>query len=111
MSGPLQNANVRMRLATYVFLVLGALPIIVYPVAIFAVVLPVAWRVGSQPNSPLSIYLFPLGTLMYPAIYLICAAFAHKRALRNEGVAACCWAVAPLDYLLLLAGLGFIIRG
>jgi len=96
-----------MKLATYLVLFIGALPLLIYPGILLADVMSLAgYRSGNETALlKLVSYSLLLGSLAYPAVYIFCIALATARIKKNENKAALCYGTGPLVYLLLLVGL------
>jgi hypothetical protein len=95
----------RMRAATIVALVLGGLPLIIYPAVLVASVMGLAGhRTGNEAWWEVALTnTFYLGTIAYPLLYVAGLVFAlvmRKRGRPRAGVVA---SVAPLAFLALLA--------
>jgi hypothetical protein len=97
----------KMKFVTHFMLLLGALPLLVYPFVVLANVMSLAGeRSGNEPPLlMLVVYSFLLGSLAYPAVYVPCALLAVARVKKNDDNTAFWYVVGPLGYLLLLAGL------
>jgi hypothetical protein len=91
------------------FLVLGALPLVVYPFVLLANIMGIAApRSGNESLVLVLIsYAFYIATTVYPLVYLFCVASAIVAA-RRQSRTALGFAFAPIGYLLLLVGLGVI---
>lgn len=88
------------------FLVLGALPLVVYPFVLLANIMGIAApRSGNESLVLVLIsYAFYITTTVYPLVYLFCVAGAIVAARKNSH-AAVGFAFAPVGYLLLMVGL------
>jgi hypothetical protein len=97
------------KLAVVILLVLGALPLIIYPFVLLANVMGFAApRSGNESFSLVLIsYLFYISTLVYPIVYLGCAGFAIAWLRKKTSSALGC-ALGPIGYLFTLLALGGI---
>jgi hypothetical protein len=87
-------------------LVLGGIPLLIYPSVLLASLMSLAGhRSGNEPVSlMIVVYSFLLGSLAYPVVYIVCVIYALGQAGTRER-AALWFAAGPLGYLLLLVGL------
>ena len=76
-----------MRLATILFLVLGALPLILYPVVLLAN--EMSFAAPATGSESLLQWLvsraFLLGSIIYPIVYLFCAVVTIIRLVKDRG--------------------------
>ena len=95
-----------MKLATGCFLVLGALPLVIYPFVLPANIMGLAGQRSGNESFVLVLisYAFYIGTTAYPLVYLFCVGFAIAGARKKSNAALGC-ALGPIGYLLLLVGL------
>ncbi|MBI5034036.1 MAG: hypothetical protein HZB51_26235 [Chloroflexi bacterium] len=95
-----------MKLATGFFLVLGALPLVVYPFVLLANIMGLAGQWSGNESLVLILisYAFYIGTTVYPLVYLICVGAAIV-AVRRKSNRALGFALGSIGYLLLLVGL------
>lgn len=98
-----------MKSATGCFLVLGALPLILYPFVLLANIMGLAAQRSDNESLVLVLisYAFYIGTLAYPIVYLLGAGLAIVGA-RKKSKLAMGFAFSPIGYLLLLVGLAVI---
>ena len=96
-----------MKLATCFLLFLGALPLLIYPYVFLGSMMGLmGHRTGDEPALLLLVaYSFLLGSIAYPAVYVICVVLAIVKVKSNESKAALYFGIGPLGYLLLLLGL------
>jgi hypothetical protein len=96
----------------YCLLVLGGIPLFLYPAVLFANLMSLAGhRSGNEPALLMVVvYSFLLGSLAYPVVYIVCVIKALAQA-GKDGKAALWFAAGPLGYLLLLVGLMFLWLG
>ena len=95
-----------MKSATGCFLILGALPLVVYPFVLLANIMGLAGQRSGNESLVLVLisYVFYAATTVYPLVYLPCAGIAIVRA-RKKSNGALGFAFAPIGYLLFLVGL------
>jgi hypothetical protein len=88
------------------FLVLGALPLFIYPFVLLANIMGLAGQRSGSESFFLTLisYAFYIATTAYPLVYLFCVGSAIVAA-RKKSNAALGFAFAPIGYLLLLVGL------
>lgn len=93
--------DVRMKVASAIFLTLGALPIPVYPFVLFANLMSLGGQ--STGNEPLAgrliAYAFLWSSLAYPLVYLWFRRRAKRERQAGHHRAACFQSAAPLIYL------------
>jgi hypothetical protein len=90
-------------------LILGALPLVVYPFVLLANIMAFAapWSGNVSLVLVLLSYTFYIATTVYPLVYLFCVASAIIAA-RKQNNRALGFAFAPIGYLLFLVGLSAI---
>lgn len=88
------------------FLILGALPLAIYPFVLLANIMGFAGQRSGNESLVLILisYAFYIATTAYPLVYLFCVGLAIVAA-RKKSNAALGFAFAPIGYLLLLVGL------
>lgn len=91
------------------FLVLGALPLIVYPFVLTADIMGLAGTRSGNDSVILILlsYAFYIGTMIYPLVYLVCAGLTIV-AGRKQSNTTLGFAFGPVGYLLLLVALAAI---
>lgn len=96
-----------MRFATITALILGGLPLLLYPFVFLAGVMSLGGhRTGDEPLLLMAVaYVCVLGSLVYPVVYGCClvATFVKKKQAKER--AALWMSVVPLVFLVLLGGL------
>ncbi len=97
-----------MRITFYLLLLLGAVPLLIYPFVLLAGVMSLAaGRTGNEPVLLMVVgYSFLLGSIAYPAVYVICTVLAFVKESKNRTMPTYC-AAAPLVYLLVIVALFF----
>ncbi len=92
------GVNIKKRTVNKVFLVLGALPLLVYPMVLIANVMTIAALFMSESilNTILSL-IFVIFTSLYLPVYIICFAIYFKKRDKNIIVAS-----IPLIYVVLM---------
>ena len=85
-------------------LILGALPLLLYPIAFLTVLMSLlGQRSGAEPILlVVLVYAFLLGSLAYPVVYIFCLLKTRSKRAKNENEAALRFSVFPLGYLLAL---------
>jgi hypothetical protein len=101
-----------MRGAMFASLILGALPLVVYPAVVIASVMGLAGhRTGDQAFWQMALVnAFYVGSVAYPIVYVAGAIASISARKRQQPRAALALSLAPLGYLSVLAavlGLAF----
>lgn len=95
-----------MKQTVSLLLLLGALPLLIYPFVLLANVMSLAghWS-GNEPlGLVVTVYAFLIGSTAYPAVYIFHRVYANALLKQNKTEAALRYSVGPLLYLALLAG-------
>lgn len=96
-----------MKFVMYFLLLVGALPLLIYPLLLPAFVMSLfGHKTGNEPMQlVLVVYSFLLGSLAYPGVFAVCAVLAVIQTRSNRNWMALGFAALPYLYLVLLAGL------
>ena len=99
-----------MKLAPCLLLVVGALPLLVYPPVLLANLMSLGGhRTGNEsPGVSLVTYSFLLGSTAYPAVYVFSLLLVIARIRENRAKAALGYSIAPMFYFGLLVLLGML---
>lgn len=94
----------RERIATAVLLVVGGLPLVIYPFVFFANMMSLAAETtGREPLlEKLVARAFLWSSLLYPLVYLWFRKAAQRKLKRGDDRAACIQSALPLAYLALV---------
>jgi hypothetical protein len=92
------------RIATFIALLVGGLPLLAYPAVLLAGVMSLAGhRTGNEPSMRMAVASVCLiGSLIYPLIYGPCLVAAVATVRRANGRFSCGLSIAPIVYLVVL---------
>jgi len=87
------------------FLVVGGLPLVVYPFVLLADVMSLAGERSGKDPLLLTVVArsFQLGSLVYPLVYVPCLVAAVRRLMAHDPHAAAVFSAIPIGLLALLA--------
>ncbi len=95
----------------WIFLIVGGLPLLIYPFILLANVMSLAGTQGSTPV-PISQWLaakaFLWSSTLYPLVYLACLIAAIACSRGGDGQKALMLSIAPLAYVGLCVALMFL---
>jgi hypothetical protein len=93
-----------MRLASIASLVLGGLPLVIYPVLLVAGIMSLAGhRTGDEPLLLMAVsYAFLIGSLSYPIVYVCCLVIAVWMGTRGDQRGMLRSSIAPLAFIAVL---------
>jgi hypothetical protein len=101
------DLNANLKLAAIISLILGAVPLLMYPFLVMANIMSFAApHTNEEPfGLTLVVNIFLFSSTAYPIVYILCAVFAIVHIRKDKGKPAFSYGIAPIIYLVLLVGL------
>lgn len=105
------DLNANLKLAAIVSLILGALPLLIYPFLVMANIM--SFAAPQTSNEPFALTLvfqtFLIGTTVYTAVYILCAVLAIVNVRKDKGKPGFICGLTPIICLRCLADLFMVI--